>query len=78
MPVSPGFPAPSFPEFPQAGEPRRDAVSPSFPEFPHRFPHPVSPRPIRGGETGKPAEVPPTRTTHPCLLNLTRAKEAHR
>ncbi len=80
MPVSPSFPAPGFPEFPQADEPRHDAVSPSFPEFPHQFPHPVPPRPfmgrgngetLRGTDTGQFQE--PTSYRFP---NLSRAMEA--
>lgn len=53
MPVSPSFPAPGFPEFPQAGEPRHYAVSPSFPGFPHRFPQPVPPPPLEGRGSGE-------------------------
>lgn len=53
MPVSPSFPAPGFPEFPQAGEPRHDAVSPNLPEFPHRFPQPVPPPPLEGRGSGE-------------------------
>ena len=83
MAVSPSFPAPGFPELPQAGEPRHDAVSPSFPELPHQFPQPVSPPPLEGrgsGETtGTPAETHPERPTlrtFSSLPDLSRAMEA--
>lgn len=60
MPVSPSFPAPSFPGFPHGGLPRHDAVSPNFPEFPQQAPPPVSPPSLErrgngetGGDTGR-------------------------
>lgn len=74
MPVPPSSPAPGSPEFPQAGEPRHDAVPPNSPEFPHEVPRPVPPPTLgrrgSGGTHGDTAD-----DNHPSLPSEAHARE---